>query len=41
MATTPDIVIVCGIWAGIQTARCGGTTHVPFRVLTVMTPREA
>src|SRR5579863_10731585 len=41
IATTPDIVIVCGIVAGIQTARCGGTTQVPLRVFTVITPREA
>lgn len=41
IATVPDIVMVCGTAAGIQTARWVGTTHVPSSVRTVITPREA
>jgi hypothetical protein len=41
IATAPDIVIVCDTSAGIQTARLGGTTHVPSRVRIVITPRDA
>jgi len=41
IATVPDIVIVCGIRAGIHTARSVGTTQMPSFVRTVITPREA
>jgi hypothetical protein len=41
IATVPDIVMVCGTAAGIQTARCVGTTQAPSLVRTVITPREA
>jgi len=41
IATEPDIVTMCGTPAGIHTARWGGTTHVPSRLRTVITPREA
>ncbi len=41
IATVPDIVMVCGTDAGIQTARCVGTTQAPTPVRTVITPREA
>jgi len=37
----PDIVIVCGTAAGIQTARWVGTTHVAALLRTVITPWEA
>ena len=41
MATRPDMAMACGVPAGIQTARCGGVTHAPSPVRTVMTPAEA
>jgi hypothetical protein len=41
IATSPDIAMVCGTAAGIQTARWVGTTQVPALVRTVITPREA
>jgi len=41
IATVPDIVMVWGTAAGIQTVRWVGTTQVPALVRTVMTPREA
>lgn len=41
IATMPDIKIECGTPAGIHTARSVGTTQVPFRVCTVITPRDA
>ena len=39
--TRPNISTSCLTPAGIQTARCGGTTQVPWAVPTVMTPLEA
>jgi len=41
IATGPDIAMLCGMFAGIQTARCVGTTHAPCSVRMVITPREA
>ena len=41
IATLPDIEIVCGTASGIHTARWVGTTQVPSRVCTVMTPLDA
>ena len=41
MDTAPDIFAWCAIPAGTQTARCGGTTHRPRSVQTVMTPAQA
>ena len=41
IATPPDMVMVCGIAAGIQTARCVGTTQAQSLVRTVITPRDA
>jgi hypothetical protein len=41
IATVPDIMMVCGTSAGIQTARCVGTTQAPWLMRTVITPREA
>jgi len=41
IATVPDMTMVCGTVAGIQTARCVGTTQAPSPVRTVMTPQEA
>ena len=41
IATIPDIVMLCATPAGIQTARCVGTTQAPEPVRTVITPREA
>jgi hypothetical protein len=39
--TEPDMTMLCGVFAGIQTARRAGTTHVPWSVRTVITPRFA
>lgn len=39
--TCPDVVTKCGVSAGIHTARIGGTTHTPCRVLSVITPLDA
>ena len=41
IATVPDIAMLCGTRAGIQTARWVGTTQAPALVRTVITPREA
>src|SRR5260370_30899326 len=40
IATEPDMVIVCETFAGIQTARCGGTTPGPSQERNVINPRE-
>src|SRR5215472_2807781 len=39
--TCPEIATECGVFAGIHTARSGGTTQMPSWVRTVMTPLEA
>src|SRR6267378_3876636 len=39
--TAPDMTIEWGVFAGIQTPRKGGTTQMPCRVRTVITPTEA
>ena len=33
--------IACSVPAGTHTARCGGTTHAPAAVATVITPARA
>ena len=39
--TGPDMATECGVFAGIHTARSGGTTHTPCFVRSVITPLEA
>src|SRR5215469_4842228 len=41
METRPEMATECGVFAGIHTARCGGTTQMPPFVRNVMTPLEA
>src|SRR5208282_6522792 len=41
METGPDMRTECGVFAGIHTARIGGTTQRPGPVETVITPWEA
>ncbi|HEY6968826.1 MAG TPA: hypothetical protein VJA94_06470 [Candidatus Angelobacter sp.] len=41
METLPHMATECGVFAGIHTARNGGTTHTPSLVRTVMTPADA
>src|SRR2546421_7842848 len=41
METCPDMATECGVFAGIQTARSGGTTETPCLVDRVITPSEA
>src|SRR6266702_2194665 len=39
--TGPDISTECGVFAGIHTARSGGTTQTPCFVRSVITPLDA
>ena len=39
--TVPEILMLCPVQAGTQTARVAGTTHIPWAVSTVMTPVAA
>jgi hypothetical protein len=41
METKPDMTMRCGVSAGIQTARIGGTTQTFWPVCTVITPVDA
>src|SRR5258707_15201045 len=41
METCPDMATECGVFAGIQIARSGGTTQTPCLVDRVITPSEA
>jgi len=41
METFPHMATEWGVFAGIQTARNGGTTQMPSLVRTVITPLEA